>query len=325
MAPTYYRAVAPGSLMLCGEHAVLHNKRAIVIAIDKKVTVTLTPRSDNIVKIQSVLGTLEIALQDITVQKPFTFILAAILYFKEVLPTGFDISVDSEFKDTLGLGSSAAVTVATVFVLQEFIASIEDKEKKSANNTRDTLRILFEIAREIIRRVQGVGSGADVAACVYGSIVVYQQNAPYILKKIDKGLPLVVIYSGFKTPTSQVIQKVENLRQQYPVILEALFEAMDKSIPDIILAIEAEDWVKLGELLRIQQGLMNAIGVGTERIDEIIEILSQDIGISGAKISGSGLGDCVIAIGKRGHLHRQFPLDVYEIPLAVDMVGVSCA
>ena len=37
------RAKAPGSLMLLGEHAVLFDKPALVSAINKYITVTMTP------------------------------------------------------------------------------------------------------------------------------------------------------------------------------------------------------------------------------------------------------------------------------------------
>ena len=44
-----FKASAPGSLMLLGEHAVLHGKPALVGALDKRITVTLTPmRHDRI-------------------------------------------------------------------------------------------------------------------------------------------------------------------------------------------------------------------------------------------------------------------------------------
>ena len=39
-----YTASAPGSLMLFGEHAVLHGHAALVAAVDRRVTVTLRPR-----------------------------------------------------------------------------------------------------------------------------------------------------------------------------------------------------------------------------------------------------------------------------------------
>ena len=47
---------APGSLMLLGEHAVLEGSRALVCAINRRITVELRVRSDRVVKIVSELG-----------------------------------------------------------------------------------------------------------------------------------------------------------------------------------------------------------------------------------------------------------------------------
>ena len=49
---------APGSMMLMGEHAVLHQEPAIVAAIDRWITVTLSPRNDEKLSIESVFGSL---------------------------------------------------------------------------------------------------------------------------------------------------------------------------------------------------------------------------------------------------------------------------
>lgn len=51
-----YKASAPGSLMLLGEYAVMHDYPALVCAIDKRITVTLVPSDDEVIEIDSALG-----------------------------------------------------------------------------------------------------------------------------------------------------------------------------------------------------------------------------------------------------------------------------
>ena len=41
-----YRASAPGSLMLFGEHAILYGQAALVTAINQRISVLLEPRND---------------------------------------------------------------------------------------------------------------------------------------------------------------------------------------------------------------------------------------------------------------------------------------
>ena len=319
MALKSFSASAPGTLMLLGEHAVLVGKPAIVLAIDKRITVTLrVSNAPNVpeILITSNLGRIACNLNEIknlSDQKSFQFVFAAIKYFKEELKIrnqGFELIIDSEFSPNCGLGSSAAVTVATTAVLLQLLSK--------------STEMLFEISRKIIREVQGVGSGADVAASVYGGVIVYQQQSPYIIKKLDCILPLVVIYSGSKIPTPVVIKKVQELQNKYPDVINPLYDAIENAVNRASVFIESKDWAGLGEVMNIQQGVMNALGVGTPVLNRLIDKLNSTPGIYGAKISGSGLGDCIIGIGagcdKLSEI-EEIGDGIKKIPLSVSLQG----
>jgi mevalonate kinase len=294
--------------MLMGEHAVLQNKPALVVAIDHRIKVTLIPRTDNQVIIKSALGTLQVSLEDCPIQEPFQYILAAILFFKDKLKFGFELTVTAEFPSDVGFGSSAAVTVALVSVLLQVTERdekiIKESEKegdkqppvKTALN-EERLKKIFIICKTVILKVQGMGSGADVAASVYGGMVVYQQNPPYIIKQLPYLPPLVAVYAGFKTPTVSVIKQVMAAQHKYPSLYEKIYDAIEQCVFLALNAIQKEDWSMLGELFNIHQGLMNALDVSMPILNQIIDRLKANATISGAKISGSGLGDCVIGLG----------------------------
>ena len=117
-----YTASAPGSLMLLGEHAVLHGQLALVCAVNRRIQVTLTPRKDRTIRISSALGRRSMTVDAIKPSKPLRFVMAALRRFAKTLPSGFDLRIDSDFSHQVGLGSSAAVTVATLAVLKQFAA-----------------------------------------------------------------------------------------------------------------------------------------------------------------------------------------------------------
>lgn len=324
MAPILYRASAPGTLMLFGEHAVLHNKRAMVMSINQRVTVTLKPRQNPNIIIQSALGRLEVTLENCTIQKPFQYILTAILLYKEKLAKlkkGFELSIESDFVSTVGLGSSAAVTVATLAVLDQFV--------RGSSIIPQNLMPLFLEAKTVIIKVQGIGSGADAAASVFGGIIVYQQTEPYLLKHLPFLLPLVTVYSGYKTPTVEVIKQVTEASQKHPVLYGNIFTAMERCALDAIEAIQNERWSFVGEIFNIQQGLMNAIQVSTPLLNGLTDILKTESSIFGAKISGSGLGDCVIGVGtlktysRLPEQIRTLTPEAYVLPIEASLRGVS--
>jgi len=281
-----YKASAPGSLMLLGEHAVLHGKMALVCAINKRISVTLKPRKDRHVCIRSkLLGTLNTSLDDLQIVAPFQFVLSAICLEKKFLCCGFDLLITADFSSKMGFGSSAAVTVATLAVLHCWIKQQKPQERE-----------LFLKARRIIRKVQGVGSGADAAASIFGGVVAYR-TAPLLIEKIANSMPLTVVYSGQKVATKQVVQQVFALRQRHKKIIGAVEVAIEKCVKDAIFFIKKRKWKELGEVINICQGLQDAFGVNTDTLAKIIFALRKTEGVYGAKISGSGLGDCVIGIG----------------------------
>ncbi|MDA0577139.1 MAG: hypothetical protein O3B24_03470, partial [Verrucomicrobia bacterium] len=145
-------ASAPGSLMLFGEHAVLHGHLAIACSIDPRVTVRVHRRADGDVHVSSALGECQSAMRAPDTSAPFQFLMTAVTDFAKQLPGGVTVHVQSEFRADMGLGSSAAVTVATYAALDCLCG------------TRRVQDDLLMRCRAIVRRVQGRGSGTDVAA-----------------------------------------------------------------------------------------------------------------------------------------------------------------
>lgn len=301
-----WHASAPGSLMLLGEHAVLHNKPAIVLAINRRINVTLQARLDKKIYINSQqFGELWLNLNDkIIIQQPFSFILNAIKLMQPNLSQGFDLYIQAEFSSTLGFGSSSAVTVATIAVL---LAYSQNKQSTSVNMLTHKFKLqVFKLAYKVILMTQGLGSGADVSASVFGGIVAYRKHPLHIhkinikpinLTNIDKQIPIVIAYSGSKTPTTEVVKQVYSMRKKHDKIFKKLESLAENCVKDAIKAIKNNNLLMLGEILNIAQGIHDSFGVNTLQLSQIIFTLRQMHAIYGAKISGSGLGDCVIAIG----------------------------
>jgi mevalonate kinase len=305
-----FRASAPGSLMLLGEYAVLHDKHALVCAVDKRMTVTLKPRADKKIEITSALGNFSTNIFNLAVTPPFQFILATLKNFQPILPSGFDLYVESEFSDKIGFASSAAVTVATVAVVSAWL-----------NKTLSQSDMIVE-ARSIIREVQGLGSGADVAACVLGGMVAYKME-PLFAEKLPYQHALTVIYAGYKTPTVEAVKKVKTFCLAHPVIYKKLFQAIDACAVSGIHCVREQNWQALGEVMNIQQGLMESLGVNTPLLSALLNQLRTSPAVLGAKISGSGLGDCVVGLGETTLLNFS-DKKIKQIPITITTQGVIC-
>ncbi len=286
---------APGSLMLLGEHAVLHGKHALVCAINRRITVCLSPTEDHQVEICSGLGNYQSPLANLAEHPSLKFVLQAIQQHRERLPSGFRLRIESEFSADIGLGSSAAVTVATHAALMRWTMNQAPKHED-----------LFSQSIKTVHAVQGRGSGADLAASVFGGCVGYSTMPQFL--PVEVAIPLTAIYCGYKTPTSEVIRTVEKWYADDPEKYNRIYSEMDRSVGKAISCLQNHDFPTLGQLLNYNQQLMDEMGVNTPELQEIVAALQNHPEILGAKISGSGLGDCAVGLGHAGLSSLGYPV-----------------
>ncbi len=300
--------------MLFGEHAILHGKQALCCAVDQRIRVNLSPRQDRQIHISSPgLGNLETSLDSLTVKAPFEFVLTAIKSYREQISGGFNLTMAAEFAATMGLGSSSAVTVATIGALAQWLGL-----DPSAHE-------LFHQAKAVILAVQGAGSGADAAAAVFGGIVGYRAE-PVEIRPFALAPPLTLVYSGAKVPTRTVIRIVADKQNAEPLRYQQLYERIDLCVSQAIAALEEQNWRWWGELMNHHHALQSELGVSTPLLDELTADLRRQSQIYGAKISGSGLGDCVVGLGTADE--NLFPLNadqaragVKQIPVKISKIG----
>ncbi len=312
MALELYKVSVPGSMMLMGEHAVLHGHQAIVCAVQQRLHMSLIPQKASTIKISDTrLGTFSCALDALQIQDPFKFVLAAIILFQDQLPSGFELQIDSEFSSTLGLGSSAAVTIATIGVLNQWLNPIPLSQVE-----------ILRLAKQVLWRVQGRGSGADLAASLYGGVIAYRLDE---IKQLPLTPNLTAIYSGYKTPTAQVIALIEEARVSAQQKYNDIFLAIHQCAQHAIEAIKASDWPLLGNLFTQHHELQSALGTSNPLLDQLAQLLRQHNSIYGAKLSGAGLGDCVIGLGSATEILVPQQNGIQQFPIMIDEKGLIYA
>jgi len=321
-------ASAPANTMLMGEHAVLFGHSALVCALTQRIYVRANKRTDRKIVIESGLGHFQCSLADLPTQlcetTPFTFVLQALALCD--LAEGVQLTIESDFEHTLGLGSSAAVTVATFGAIELLIKGELD------------VSAVMCLGIESIRKVQGRGSGADVAASALGGIIKFQAK-PVSAHKVNlsaeawQGAPdFRLIYCGYKTPTPVVIEQVHLAASYEPKRFEHIYEQMGACVDDAIDALSDAsndsvngssnytNWQAVAQSMGQYQNLMRELGVSDKTIESIIELGQKQVktgALFGAKISGSGLGDCVLLLGSE-------PIDWphTQIPVQIDPQGL---
>ena len=289
-------ASAPANTMLMGEHAVLFGHSALVCALTQRIYVRANKRTDGQIVIESGLGHFQCPLADLHTQlcesTSFTFVLQALALCH--LAEGVQLTIESDFDHTLGLGSSAAVTVATFGAIELLIKGQLDAQA------------VMCLGIESIRKVQGRGSGADVAASALGGIVKFQAK-PVSAHKVhfsteawQDAPDLRLVYCGYKTPTPMVIEQVNQAATHEPKRFKQLYEQMGACVEATVNALSFANWPTFAKSMDQYQNFMRELGVSDKTIESIIDLGQKQVksgALFGAKISGSGLGDCVLLLG----------------------------
>jgi len=162
---------------------------------------------------------------------------------------------------------------------------------------------------ELIRTIQGRGSGADLAASLWGGMVSYLPNSnntssartpagTAIVEVLPSPPQLSLRYSGYKTPTSEVLALVAGFREAARERYDQIYEAMSALAQATIDYAQSESWQDFADALNRYQAWMVDLGVSDPTLNRIIATARAQPGTLAAKISGSGLGDCVLALGE---------------------------
>ncbi|HSW97140.1 MAG TPA: mevalonate kinase [Candidatus Saccharimonadales bacterium] len=286
---------APGKLMLFGEHAVVYNHPCLVTAVDQRMRVTAeiidTPEFHLEAPDVKVIGYKktfsEIGKGDIPKGAQFVEIAVKNLLQRHPAPNvgsiGLKITTTSEFSSQFGFGSSSASTVCTIKAISELY------------NLKLSQKEIFDLAFKTVLDIQGKGSGFDVAAAVYGG-TLYFVTGGKIIEPLDiSELPLLVGYSGIKADTVTLINKVKETSDKYPEIIDGIYANIEILVERARQAIGKQDWKTVGELMNLNQGYLDALGVNTRKLADMI-YAAKDAGAYGAKLSGAGGGDCIIGL-----------------------------
>ncbi|TGC11447.1 mevalonate kinase [Methanolobus halotolerans] len=263
---------APGKVYLFGEHAVVYGQSAICCAIDLRTRVQAT-KHDSIV-IESVLGTTAL---DFEIHPYVSSVIEKMKGHANI--EGVRIQIRSELPVGSGLGSSAAVTVATLQALNQLYAcnlQLED---------------IANIGHTIEREIQGNASPTDTYVSTMGGVVLIPERRK--LKDLD--CQLVIGNTRKSSSTKDLVSNVAQLRQEFPDIIDPILDNIGKMAHLAEEPVNRYDYETTGKLMNVNHGLLDAIGVGGAELSALV-YAARNAGAISAKITGAGGGGCIVAL-----------------------------
>jgi len=288
------KASAPAKVILFGEHFVVFGKPAIVAAIDRRAYVTAEPRSDETIYVKSEDLNLsgffhdrgfeaeEGGLEGEMKLKPIETVARRIVNLSGK-KTGVTLDISSDIPVEAGLGSSAAVAVASASAVSGLVG---------LNLSKDDV---FRFACDAERLIHGTPSGIDPAVSTYGGILQYLRDGGITHLNASKDLQLVIGDTGMSRSTGTLVAMVRDLRKRYPSVLDPILESAESIVCEAVKALEIGDLETLGELMNVDHGLLSAVGVCNEVLERLV-YAAKMAGAYGAKLTGAGGGGCMVAL-----------------------------
>ena len=343
------RAQAPGKLFIAGEYAVVEpGEPSVLVAVDRHIAVEVEPADSrgSIASDQYGRAPLVWTRDDGVVvldqdHAPYDYVLSAIstvdqLAAERGIPPLFcDIRISSQLDDVsgrkFGLGSSAAVTVATVRALDRLYGLQLSPLQ------------LFKVALISTVRVSPKASGGDVAASAFGGWIAYSApdrarvahdaetdgvqallNRPWPGLSVERlpapaELRLLVGWTGQPASTERLVGSVQHRKPAGESRYREFLADSRAAVEQLVTALHEQD---AAATLHAVGSARSALGDLARHAGLQIETPALtalcDIAVAcgaAAKSSGAGGGDCGIVLAPAtADVHRMLTeWELYDI------------
>ncbi len=296
-------ASAPAKVILLGEHFVVYGEPAIVLAIDKRAYVKVSNREDKKLHLRSANlnlagyfedGAFKIEQGDAReARMKFDPVRNAVenVLQKHEDKAGLNVEINSTVPVGAGLGSSAAVVVATAAATAELLKAPLSREE------------VFRIAFEAEKIVHGTPSGIDPAISTFGGSLLFQMDTGFKPLDAKTSIPLIVGDTGVERSTRVQVEKVRNLVEKYPRVVELIMKTAREIVLRAIEALKENDLATLGVLMNMNHALLYGVGVSDESLEWLTNA-GRKAGALGAKLTGAGGGGCMIALTEEERIQQ---------------------
>ncbi len=282
VSPRPALGLASGKLILAGEHSVVYDRPAIALPFTRLNARARISSIDGPSRVSSGYyeGTLDDAPDILSgMVDCIRATVAAVGHPGEHLM----IQVDSTIPTGRGLGSSAAVAAAAVRGIAAYYGAVLSHEEE------------MDLVRIAEVHAHGTPSGIDAEAVVATGPFRFVRDKPVTALPVGRAMHLVVADSGLRGNTRAAVEGVRCRFEKERAVTEKHLDQLASVVDDVQHALREGDADLLGLSMNVAQRELSSIGVSDPALDSLI-VEAQSAGALGAKITGSGLGGCIVAL-----------------------------
>lgn len=297
------KARAPGKIVLSGAYAVLDGAPAIVTAVDRYVLADAGRPADFVTP---------------EVREALT----------DAVAPWFDASALRDQDRKLGLGSSAAILVASLAALE--LAARGPVGEEALYDA------VLSRALAAHARAQGGGSGIDVATSTYGGTLLLKKRGEILdvsRTALPRGLHVEVWGTLEPASTPALLGKVRQLKAEDAEQYRRLMRAQELASGQAAMAIERAEVRAFVEALAAQRQALFQLGraAGAPIVSDAVCELAERAAREDATVlpSGAGGGDIALFVGARppsiALTDRARELEHRPLALGLEARGVHAA
>ncbi len=282
-------ASGAGKVIFLGEHAVVYGAHALAASLPVAIQAKVEDGENGVHVVVPRWG-VETKLEPGVDHKHSLYTsLERILDTLELRDRSILLEIYPHVPRAMGLGGSAAIAVAVVRALDQHFGLGLSDEQVSA------------IAYESEKVAHGRTSGIDNTLAAHGGLILYKtaqgpEGKPTITQvKAKAPFDVVIGISGIESLTAKMVSQVHDAWKRNQKLYERIFRDIDDLSLQGAKAVESGDLDTLGELMNVNQGLLNALQVSTSELEDMIGI-ARRAGALGAKLTGGGGGGSMVAL-----------------------------
>ncbi len=278
-------AAGHGKIILIGEHAVVYGSRAIAAPVPLAVRARVVDDDDGVWLVVPRWGVEQRLRSDSSKRHSFEQFAALTLEELGLSDRSMRVEVYPELPRAMGLGGSAAVAVAIIRAMdRHFNLGLSDDEVNA-------------LAFRCEQVAHGTPSGIDNTVATFGQPLIYRKGEPPQIHtlSIPEPITFVIGMTGVESLTAKMVARVREGRERNRDVYDTMFKGIDAVAGQAIEALKRCDLQRLGELMNVNQGLLNGLQVSSWELEELIQIAREN-GALGAKLTGGGGGGSMIAL-----------------------------